>query len=305
VKNSDKKRPTGSATDLGRADPILDWDDLRYFMALADSGSLAAAARKLGVEHATVGRRVAVLEEKLGVPLVDRRSRRTELTEAGRSVAARARAMEGEAFAIARDLLGAGRAKAVELAVSAPPQLAVLIARRMPGFRTGHPDVHLSLLGETRNVSLQRREADIALRLFRPEDDGLVIRKVGTLCYRIYGAAAYLTSHQGGDHDFIGFDESLDDLPQQAWLKAQMGNRPMILRSNDLGVQIEAAAAGIGLAVLPQFAARASNLKPLDPKAPIFTRDIWLTFHRDLQKNAAVKATAAFLAECMPNEKAG
>lgn len=281
---------------------MLDWDDLRYFMALADSGSLAAAARKLGVEHATVARRVAALEEQLGVALVDRRTRRTELTEAGRKVAARTRTMEGAAFAIERDLLGNGPAETIDLAVSAPPQLAVLVARRLAAFRGSQPALRLTLLGETRNVSLQRREADIALRLFRPEDYGLVIRKVGTLCYRLYGSAAYLAKRRGDDHDFIGFDEGLGDLPQQVWLKAQMGDKPMVLRSNDLRVQAEAAAAGIGLAVLPAFAAKAHHLKPADPKAPVFLRDIWLTFHRDLQKNAAVKATAAFLADCMPRE---
>jgi len=299
VKNSGKVR------QAGKGDTALDWDDLRYFMALADGGSLAAAARKLGVEHATVARRVAALEEKLGAALVDRRSRRTELTEAGRHVAARARVMEGEAFAIARDLLGATRAKTIELAVSAPPQLAVLVARRLAGFRAAQPNLYLTLLGEARNVSLARREADIALRLFRPEDDGLIIRKVGTLCYRVYGSAAYLAAQRSGDHALVGFDEGLDDLPQQVWLKSQMGDQPMVLRSNDLGVQTEAVAAGLGLAALPTFAAKAHQLKPFDPKAPIFIRDIWLTFHRDLQKNAAVKTTAAFLAGCMPQEKVG
>ncbi|MDY0871512.1 LysR family transcriptional regulator [Dongia rigui] len=281
---------------------MLDWDDLRYFMALADSGSLAAAARKLGVEHATVARRVAALEDRLGTALVDRRTRRTQLTEAGRKVASRTRAMEDEAFAIERDLLGNGPEAAIELAVSAPPQLAVLVARRLVAFQSVQPTLRLTLLGQTRNVSLQRREADIALRLFRPQDDGLIIRKVGTLCYRLYGSSAYLSAHRQSDRDFIGFDEGLDDLPQQVWLKAQMGDKPMVLRSNDLGVQAEAAAAGIGLAVLPAFAAKAHQLKAADPKAPVFMRDIWLTFHRDLQKNAAVKATAAFLATCMPQE---
>ncbi|WP_374309760.1 LysR family transcriptional regulator [Dongia sp.] len=287
---------------------MLDWDDLRYFMALADGGGLAAASRKLKVEHATVARRIAALEEKLGAQLVDRRPRRYELTEAGRRVVAHARAMETEAFAIERDLLGGADSRVVDLAVSAPPLLARLAARHLGRLRASHPDIRLTLLGETRNVSLLRREADLALRLARPTDQSLVIRKVGALCYRLYGSAAYLAATRAPDYAFIAFDESLDDLPQQVWLKEQMagfqnGDRQVALRSNDLGTQAEAAAAGIGLAVLPHFIAAALGLKAAGPRQLSFQRDIWLTYHRDLQKNPSVKAAATFLAGCMPMEK--
>ena len=287
---------------------MLDWDDLRYFMALADGGSLAAAARRLKVEHATVARRIAALEEKLGAQLVDRRPRRYELTEAGRRVVAHARTMETEAFAIERALLGGAESRVVDLAVSAPPLLARLVARHLVKLRTDHPDIRLTLLGETRNVSLLRREADLALRLARPTDQSLIIRKVGALCYRLYGSAAYLTATRAADYSFIAFDESLDDLPQQIWLKEQMAKfqsdgRQIALRSNDLGTQAEAAAAGIGLAVLPHFIAGALGLKSAGPRQLSFQRDIWLTYHRDLQKNPSVKAAAAFLTGCMPTEK--
>jgi DNA-binding transcriptional LysR family regulator len=287
---------------------MLDWDDLRYFTALADGGSLAAAARKLKVEHATVARRIAALEEKLGAQLVDRRPRRYDLTEAGRHVVAHARAMETEAFAIERGLLGGAEARVVDLAVSAPPLLARLAARHLGKLRSSHPDIRLTLLGETRNVSLLRREADLALRLARPTDQSLVIRKVGALCYRLYGSPAYLAATRVPDYAYIAFDESLDDLPQQIWLKEQMAksqnsDRQIALRSNDLGTQAEAAAAGIGLAVLPHFIAATLGLKAAGPRPLCFQRDIWLTYHRDLQKNTSVKAAATFLAGCMPTEK--
>lgn len=294
--------------DVGRL--MLDWDDLRYFTALADGGSLTAAARKLKVEHATVARRIAALEEKLGAQLVDRRPRRYELTAAGKRVVAHARAMESEAFAIERDLLGGGECRVVDLVVSAPPLLVRLVASHLGQLRASHPDIRISLLGETRNVSLSRREADIAVRLARPADQSLVIRKVGALCYRLYGSPAYLAAHRAPNYEFIAFDESLDDLPQQIWLKEQMardrnGEKPIALRSNDLGAQAEAAAAGIGLAALPHFIAKALGLKAAGPHQLTFHRDIWLTYHRDLKRNPAVKAVAAFLAGCMPMEKAG
>jgi DNA-binding transcriptional LysR family regulator len=288
---------------------MLNWDDLRYFMALADGGSLSAAARRLRVEHATIARRIAALEEKLAAALVDRRGRRYALTEFGERVAAHARAMEAEAFAIERNLLAGIEGRRIDLAVSAPPLLARLVAEKLGQLRREQPDLRLTLQGETRSVSLQRREADLALRLARPVDDSLVIRKVGALCYRLYGSAEYLARHKAGTFEFIAFDESLDDLPQQLWLKQQMGKDAdwesrIVLKSNDLGVQAAAAASGLGLAVLPLFAARAHRLKPADPRGPVFQRDIWLTFHRDLRRTQAVKAAAAFLATAMPQEKA-
>ena len=281
---------------------MLNWDDLRYFMALADTGSLAGAARRLHVEHATIARRIAGLEHSLGIALVDRRGRRYSLTPGGERVAAHARAMEAEAFALERNLLGDAASDRIDLSVSAPPLLARLVAQALPNLRAAHPNIVLTLQGETRNVSLPRREADIALRLVRPQEDGLIIRKAGSLSYQLYGAKAYLRGRKASDYAFIAFDEALDDLPQQTWLKAKMGTRPIILRSNDLGVQAEAAAAGVGIAVLPRFVATSHALKPVSPRETAMGREIWVTYHRDLQRHPAVKAVVSFLASTMPRE---
>lgn len=275
---------------------MLKWDDLRHFAALADEGSLSAAARRLGIEHVTVARRVAALEEATGMRLVDRRSGRYTLTPEGERVAEHARRMEGEALSLERALRGRSGDMATEVAVSAPPVIAArLIAPKLGELRAAYPALRLHLRGDNHRVSLPRREADIAIRLSRPEDASLVIRKVGTLTYGLYASAAYLAG-AAERRDYIAFDESLDFVPQQTWLKKIVGDADIAFRTNDMALQAIAAAAGLGVAALPDFLARAEGLQKAGEER--FTREAWLTYHGDLRGNPAIAAVAAFLAGC-------
>jgi DNA-binding transcriptional LysR family regulator len=279
---------------------MFDWDDLRHFAALADTGSLSAAARRLRVEHATVARRVAALEAAAGVKLVDRRSGRYVLTSDGQRVADHARRIESEAFALERALLSRQSDFSTEVSISAPPQIAVaLIAPRLVQLKQSYPQLRLRLLGESRTVSLPRREADIAIRLTRPSDATLIARKVGVMTYSLYASREYIASRVEKDFEFIAFDESLDESPHQLWLKKHAGERPIVFRSNDLAILIAAAQAHMGVAVLPAFAAENGNLQRVDTEDRFFKRDAWITYHQDMRDNPAVAATAAFLAECL------
>ncbi|WP_448204805.1 LysR family transcriptional regulator [Azospirillum sp. sgz302134] len=279
---------------------MFDWDDLRHFTALADDGSLSAAARRLKVEHATVARRIAALEEAMGVKLVDRRRGRYVLTPDGERVAGHARRMQAEAMDIER-VLRAGRDDAdIELSVNGPPlTLTQLIAPRLPMLRQSHPRIRLRLMGESRTVSLVRGEADIVLRMSRPTDTTLVARRVGTMTYKLYASRGYLASRRPEEFEFISFDESLDTAPHHVWLRSMAGERPFVLRSNDLGIQCAAAQAGVGVAALPTFVGEAAGLERVDPADRLHTRDIWIAFHRDLRDSPAIAAVVAFLADCV------
>lgn len=279
---------------------MFDWDDLRHFAALADHGSLSAAARRLKVEHATVARRIAALEAAAGAKLVDRRGGRYVLTPDGERVADHARRMNAEALAIERALRAGRGEEAVEVSVSAPPLFVThLIAPRLGVLKRAHPRLRLHLLGESRTASLSGGEADLAVRLSRPTDGALVVRRVGTVTYRLYADAAYLDAHPAAERGFIAFDESLDGAPHQVWLKAMAGERPIVFRTNDLGIQCAAAKAGVGIAALPGFVGTAAGLAEADPDGRSFSRDVWLAFHRDLRDNPAVSAVASYLAECL------
>lgn len=283
---------------------MLDWDDLRFFVALADEGSLSAAARRLRVDHATVARRVQALEEKAGIRLFDRRPRRYLLTEKGRLVAERARRMEGEVFALERDILETEGEAPVEISVSAPPVLtSFYLTPKIAAFYEARPRIRLRLVADVRNVSLTRREADIAVRLSRPTDPSLIIRKAGSVRYLLLASPAYLATRKPEQCGFILFDELLDETPQQVWLKRMAAGRETVLRTNDLGVQCAAAAAGVGIAALPDFVAATYGLQVAGGEGEHITRDIYLTYHHDLRDSDTIAATVGFLAECLRPER--
>lgn len=178
---------------IGREFTKIDWDDLRHFLALAQSGTLLGAAKQLGVEHATISRRVSSLETSLGRKLVDRRGRRIMLTSDGAQVARHAALVAAQTAAIEQ----LGRSSATELRghvrISAPPALSsVLLAKPIAAVRRSHPGVEVTLVGEKRLASLNRREADIAVRMSRPEDGDYAIVKLGETSFHLYASKTYL-----------------------------------------------------------------------------------------------------------------
>ncbi|UZE50257.1 LysR family transcriptional regulator [Rhodopseudomonas sp. P2A-2r] len=279
-----------------------DWEDLRHFVALAREGSLSAAARMLRVDHATVARRVAALEAETGMKLVDRRARSYALTEIGRRVAAAAAPMEDAAFAVQRAAQAAKPGLRGDVTISSPPSLTnILIAPQLIRLRQRHPAIRLTLIGEKRAASLNRREADIAVRLARPTEPGLVARKVGHFGFSLYGSPQYLKDTPPSAFTFIAYDKSMDDSPQQIWLKAVTAGRDIVLYSSDLENQIAAARSGVGLVALPHFIGDA------DPQLRRYAansstsvaRDVWLIVHRDLRSAPVVRAVMEFLADCL------
>jgi DNA-binding transcriptional LysR family regulator len=279
---------------------MFDWEDLRHFTVFAEEKSLSAAARRLKVDHATVARRVAALEEALGLKLVERRPRAYFLTTDGERIAELGKRMELESLAVERSASAGQSSISGEVTVSAPPVLsAALIAPRLMALRGQHPDLHLRLDGDTRDVSLVRREADIAVRLSRPVDAEVVVRKLGKVTFSLYASNAYLAAVDAASRVYIAYDTRMDDTPQQRWLQAQIGAAPIVLRSNDLAIQAAAVAAGVGIAVLPDFMARPDQRLARMPHAgAALEREIWIAVHSDLRHAPRIQAVMAFLAAC-------
>lgn len=278
-----------------------DWEDLRHFAALAESGSLSAAARRLGVEHATVARRIQSLERDLALKLVDRRGRRLTLTGDGVRVAAQLGAMEESALAVARLAAGSRDAIAGEVRISAPPALAAAkLVVPLAALRARHNGLALQLLGETRNASLDRREADIAIRLSRPSAGDLVIRKLGEITFSAYATAAYLAETREADLCFIGYDTSLDEAPQQVALRLVAAGRPFALVASTLEIQLAAVRAGMGIAMLPEFMVEpGQDLVPFPCDLPAPNREVWLAIHADLRNAPAIRAVADAIEEAL------
>ena len=280
---------------------MSDWENLRHFVVLAREGTLSAAARLLGVDHATVARRVAALEAETGLKLVDRRARSYQLTDHGRRIAATALPMEEAAFAVGRVVQAVKPGLRGEVAISSPPSLAnALIAPRLLLLRRQHPGVRIKLIGEKRAASLNRREADVALRLSRPSEPGLIARKIGSFGFGLYGASSYLKATPRHAFAFIAYDDSMDDAPQQKWLQTVTAGSEIVLRTNDLENQAAAARTGLGVAVLPDFLGEPDpRLERYDITPAPPNRDVWLLVHRDLRQAPLVRAVMEFLVDCI------
>ena len=232
----------------------MNWDDLRYFVALARAGSLSAAARNLKAEHTTVARRVAALETALGAKLFERAAKGYRLTVQGKEFAELAYRIEGEVFGIERlaDASDAGIAGVVR--VSAPPAIAsYYLTEKLALLREAYPGIIVELIGDSRAANLSRREADIAVRLFQPEDGDMVGRRIGAFAHGLYGAKSYLAATSDGDRQYLGYDDSLEHVPQQQWVLSLAAPHALAFRSNELACLHQSIVAGVGLGALPRF----------------------------------------------------
>jgi len=278
---------------------MFDWEDLRHFAALAEAGTLSGAARRLRVDHATVGRRVASLEGALGIRLVDRLPRRCVLTEAGQRIAALAGEIGEQAHAIERAARGfQAPAVAGRVTLSAPPIFAShFLAPRLAPLRQQHPLLRLVLSGEAASVSLSRQEADLAIRLGRPQEHSSIVRRLGAMRFGLYAAQHYRALAEPGGWEFVAYSPALDHLPQQQWLRTVAGERPVVFEAGDLASQHAAVRSGVGVAALPCFlAAHDMGLVRLAAETPAPVRELWLVVHADLRRAPAIRAVMDFVA---------
>jgi len=258
----------------------LDWENVRFFLALVRHGSLSGAARSLGVNHATVSRRIAALEAGVGAALFERRPSGYGLTARGEEMLEAASAM---AEAAARLSVGSGdesRQVTGLVRLSATPSIAeAFVIPRLGDLQAAHPGLDIELVADRRLVSLSRHEADLALRLGRPADSTLVGKKLASLGFGLYaapGVAAAATADIAGAN-FISFDDSGLGLPEAIWLREALPEARIAFRANGQMAQAAAARAGVGIAPLPHFLAGndASLVRVPFPSAPP-PRELWL-----------------------------
>lgn len=275
----------------------VDWEDLRHFLALADGGSLSQAARSLGVDHTTVARRIASLEQALGVMLIERLPRSVHLTPEGRRIADLGSGLTETAFAILRAAGGAGSSLSGPVCVSAPPALSnAVLAPRLAAFAKEHPEIDISLIGDVAAADLDHRQADISLRLSRPDAPDLIARKLGAMPFAFYAAQDYDLPEP--EWRFIGYDAASASIPQHGWLERHRNGRAVVFRTNDSASQAGAARSGVGVALLPCFLGDTDLHLKRVPCADAFPpRDIWMLVHDDLRRAPRVRAVMDVLAE--------
>ena len=270
----------------------MDWNNLKFFLALAETGSLSRASEKLRVDHSTVARRIEMLEHDLGIRLVERLSRAYRLTAEGEQVRDRARGIETGIADIARLAQNADLSPQRVVRVSGPPTfMARFLAPRLLASGEQQPGFRIELVGEPREVNLSQSECDLALRMARPSEKGVVARRLAVVSFALYGSRDYVSRCGENARNFLGYDDSLDHLPQQRWLKTLAGDRGLAFRSNDLANLLTAARGGLGLAVLPCIMAHnVPELIAVPTPLPPLKRELWLLFHRDVGRTPAVRA---------------
>jgi DNA-binding transcriptional LysR family regulator len=288
---------------------MIDWDDLRYFLAVHRNATLARAASALGINATTVGRRLAALEERLAARLFDRTPDGYALTLAGRDLLVRAEAIEAETFAIERELTGADQRATGIVRVTATETLATrFVMPHLPLFREKHPEVTLALECTNRRVSLARREADVALRLARPREDNVVTRRLAAVHVGLYAAGCYLDQRGMpedpettlGGHDVILFADSRAFAVENAWFQPRIARARIAMRSDSVSSIYAAAVAGVGLALLHAVVAdRDMALRRVPTASSPAPREIWQAVHADMQKNKRVRVVLDFLAEVL------
>jgi DNA-binding transcriptional LysR family regulator len=285
----------------------LNWEDVRYFVALARDGTLSATARALRVNHATVARRIANLETLIGRALFDRRAKGYVLTAEGKAVLKEASAMDEAALSVLRRLdAGTELSGLVRLAAGRVLAERFLIDR-LRAFHERYPAIDLEVIGGSRAVSLAKREADVALRYGTPKDSELVARRVATLTFGLYASSSYRDKFKAGQPPaFIGFDEESDDfIAESRWLARQFGDRRFSFRTNSQTTQAAAARAGYGIALLPRYivGTHEPDLVEVSLGGRLPERDVWLLVRRDLKNVPRVKAVTEYLVEVFKRER--
>ncbi|MCB9680463.1 MAG: LysR family transcriptional regulator [Alphaproteobacteria bacterium] len=280
---------------------MLDWDDLRFFLAVHRAGSLAGASRRLRVDATTVGRRLDALENQLGTRLFVRRRGGWTLTPAGERTLDGAERAERAVADVKRgaseedDPSGLVRLTTVEAIAT------WLLAPILPRFHARHPRIAVDLLCTVRVLDLERGEADLALRLGRPTEPSLKARRLASFTERPYAARKWL-DRSGLDPEKL---THLDDAPvitvlgrDDADALGRHGTVRPVMRTSSGNALIAACAAGLGVALLPDLlAASDPRLAPLHAIDLTRTADLWMVVHEDVAASARVRVLMDFLVE--------
>lgn len=279
----------------------MQWDLLRTFEAVARLGSLTSASKALGVSQSTVSRQVSKLEESAGSPLLLRESP-VRLTERGIALWEAIQPMVEASLAAQATLEETDKLQGLVTVSTVGEWVRWVLTQRLPEFYRTYPLLRLCLLAENRVASLAAGEADIALRLVRPERGELVVRKLHTESYGLFVAES-VELHP--ELPWLGLAGSLANIPEQRFSEQTFANRPARLLVEDmesLGLAVEA---GLGVAVLPRgLAARLCNVVEVKARQvggygddPIPSRDFWVVVHQSKQHLPKVRAVMQWLLE--------
>jgi DNA-binding transcriptional LysR family regulator len=273
-------------------------------------GSLAGAARVLGVNHTTVLRRVNAFEERIGLRLFERLSSGYVLTPGGEELVEAARRMEDTAVDLERRLAGQDRKLAGTVRVTTTDTLAhSVLPTILSDFRRKHPGIDLDLTASNLFFNLARFTADVALRPADDPPEGLVGRRVCAIAFAIYAGPEYLAGSGAVDdlaaHDWLAPGDQLASTSVAKWMRAAIPEARVALRANSLLVLRDAAAAHLGLAALPCYLGdSAAGLVRVHPPIAAMTTALWVLTHEDLRRSTRIRTFTEFAAAALARRRA-
>lgn len=274
----------------------MQWDDLRVFLEVARAGSISGAAKRLGVQHSTVSRRVQALEEQLGTRLVDRKKSGYELTEAGEELQLSARKIEVEILEFEGARGGYDTGAVGELRVSAINNMASTVL--MPifvRFSQANPKIELHVQVTNKFVQLAERDSDIAIRLTNTPLDTLIGTRLATVASAVYGSAAYCACLAAGEVEVKWLGVECCGF-HMSWTKDACPQANHSLYVDDTLLTLAALRAGAGLAYLPCFMADGDpQLMRFREPEPRHDLGLWLLYHRDLRRTKRVRLFTDFM----------
>jgi DNA-binding transcriptional LysR family regulator len=280
----------------------LEWDDLRYVLAVASAGSLAGAARSLGVNHTTVLRRVDAFEKRLGLRLFERLPTGYVLTAGGEELMAAARHIDETVTALERKLAGQDlRLSGTVRVTTTDTLMGSILPEILADFRTSHPGIEVEVAVSNLMFNLTKRDADVAIRPAKDPPETLIGRRVAKIAFAIYGSARYLAKRKTktlAGHQWVGLDDSLAGTSVAQWMRSQVPASEVTLRTDSLLAMRQAAQAGMGLAALPCYLGdTAPDLVRVHGPIPEMETTLWILTHEDLRQTARIRAFTEFTAQ--------
>ncbi|MBD9676618.1 LysR family transcriptional regulator [Pseudomonas sp. PDM18] len=282
----------------------MEWDDLRFFLAIARAGSLGAAARHLGVSHPTVGRRLQALEQASGQAFFRRTSEGLVPTAMGEGILNLAEEMESSALAIARRIDGSEQPEGILRISSADWFAGYVLALVLSELVRRYPAVVPEVMAGQRLSDLSRREADIAFRIIPFDQPDIVQRRLMTMPYGLYTSAAvpFEPGPDGAGCKLILMNTAQAYYPDVLWLQRMLPAAPTVFTSSSRTVQARMCAQGLGVAVLPRsLGDQVPALIRIELSEAPPSRDIWMGYHQDMRRLDRLRALAELASDMLGN----
>src|SRR5215207_4747784 len=283
---------------------MFDWNDLRYFLAIAREGSTLSAAKALGVSQPTVQRRLTALEGRIDRKLVEHHPTGYRLTELGKTLLPHAEDVERSVVGFRRQLMSGGQELSGTLRVTCPEGMASrFLAPLIESFRAKYPELRVDLIMTDRRLDLTKGEAEVAVRMHEPGEESLIARKIADSQWAIYASRSYIKRHGRPErpedldrHAIVEFGGEMAHIHAGRWLRITAPRATVAARGGSMLGVLAAVKSGAGLAPLPMLlGGTEDDLEPVLAPVPELDSKIYLVMHSDLRRNARVRAYCDFV----------